>query len=393
MSQNLFMLKTTFQHYFNNEATDYLFIPSRLEIIGNHTDHQRGLCLVANASVGIEAVFRKNDDTIVHLFSKGYDEILIDIAGFTIRENEVHTSQALIRGVSSYFMQKGYQVAGFNAYLLSNIPSGIGLSSSAAFSLFVANALNILFNDNQISPLELVYAARYSENHYFKKQSGLLDQIGISFPGINFLDLEDEHQPLIEKVPYNLPLSIYLVDTGSHHLDSTHLYESIRNDYEGFANKYFKRKDLRAIKEEELYHLFSNPHIKIPYDLQKRVQHFYDENNRVLLTKQALIRHDLDTFLMNINFSGLSSSQNLKNTLAGPYKTSPERALKLARQTLTKGACRVHGGGFQGAIICFVPKEEEEVFLETMFEVYKEKRVFQVDINEEGIKHLCLENS
>ena len=390
MSENLILLKETFRRYFNVEATNYFFIPSRLEIIGNHTDHQRGLCLVANSSIGLEAVVSKNSDTIVHLFSKDHDEVLIDIAGFTIRENEVLTSAALIRGVASYFLQNNYKIGGFNAYLLSHIPPGIGLSSSAAFSLFVANTLNYLFNDNKIAPFELVKAARYSENHYFKKASGLLDQIGITYKGVNYIDLKDENSPIIEKVPFNLPLDIYLVDTGSHHLDSTHLYESIRHDYVSFAKKYFKAQDLGAISEGDVHHLFANPHQKNAFNLQKRIQHYYDENNRVRLSKMALERDDLETFLMNINFSGLSSSQNLKNTQSGNYKTSPERALQLARKVLKKGACRVHGGGFQGAIICFVPHEEKEVFLEKMNDVYGKKRVFKVFINEEGIKHRCL---
>ena len=117
----------------------------RTEIGGNHTDHQHGCVLAAAVSLDVIAVVKQNCDRVIRIKSEGYmtDEICLD--DYEVREAEKGTSAALIRGIAAKFAEIGAEVGGFDAYMTSEVLSGSGLSSSAAFEVLVATIINKLF--------------------------------------------------------------------------------------------------------------------------------------------------------------------------------------------------------------------------------------------------------
>ena len=117
----------------------------RFEILGNHTDHNHGLCLASACDLEIIATIKGNKSKIVNLKSLGYQGDEIDLSNLEPEMSEKATSSGLIRGVASYLYSHGYKIGGFNAYTYSTIFKGAGVSSSAAFELLVGYIFNILF--------------------------------------------------------------------------------------------------------------------------------------------------------------------------------------------------------------------------------------------------------
>ena len=106
--------------------------PGRSEVCGNHTDHQHGEVLAAAINLDIIGIVAK-DDKAVKILSDDYDIQAIEINDLTKRDEEIETSEGLIRGVLARYQELGFKIGGFNAYMTSEVLQGSGLSSSAAF--------------------------------------------------------------------------------------------------------------------------------------------------------------------------------------------------------------------------------------------------------------------
>ena len=106
--------------------------------------------------------------------------INVDIDRLDADNSEEGTTNALIRGVLAKSKELGYNIGGFNAYVTSDVLSGSGLSSSAAFETILGAILSGLYNDMKIDPVEIAVIGQYAENVYFGKPCGLMDQMACS---------------------------------------------------------------------------------------------------------------------------------------------------------------------------------------------------------------------
>jgi len=157
--------------------------PGRTEVGGNHTDHNHGKVLAAGVNLDAVAVASKNDEGIVRVKSEGYDMDVVDLGDLGVMPNERGRSVSLVRGVCAAFKNRGYQVGGFDAATASDVLSGSGLSSSAAFEVLLGTMLNYLYNDGKVSAVEIAQIAQFAENEYFGKPCGLMDQMACSVGG------------------------------------------------------------------------------------------------------------------------------------------------------------------------------------------------------------------
>ena len=114
-----------------------IIVPGRTELAGNHTDHQGGHVLAAAVDLLISGTAETEAGDEVSLTSDGFGRIRVDLNRLDSRFSTPGTAEALVRGVLDYFRQKGYAFRGFRGTLHSAIPAGAGLSSSAAFSVWI----------------------------------------------------------------------------------------------------------------------------------------------------------------------------------------------------------------------------------------------------------------
>lgn len=358
--------------------------PGRLEIIGNHTDHNHGFAIVASASLYIRCVARKRDDNIINLNSQGNKFYDIKAEACPPTEKEYSTTHALIRGVVNGLLQKGYKVGGFDAYCVSEVPSGGGVSSSAAFECLIVAILSAFYNENKVTKLDMSKVAQFAERDYFGKPCGILDQIGCAFGGISVVDFLDPTNPVVSNTSFPFDLKIVLTNPGGSHAGLTDYYASIPNDMyhvaEKLGYKYLREGSLKELQTYNKIH---------PGELTKeeyhRATHFYKECERVTAAYKALLFKNEEEFIKLINESGLSSSNTLKNTsVPHRFNKSPERALQIARKVAPHSAHRVHGGGFMGTIISFIKENEYDAFKKAMQEAFGDKSVIDVTISPFG---------
>ncbi len=383
-------LMELFQTYFEPQQGAALFSgPGRTEIGGNHTDHQHGHVLCGSVDMDMLACAGPNEKNVIHVFSEGYPALLVDLGDLQPVENEKGTSAALVRGVAAKIRELGYEVKGFNAFVTSNVLSGSGLSSSAAYEALIGNIINHFFCDGKLDAVEIAKIGQYAENVYFGKPCGLMDQMGASVGGCIAIDFHDPASPVVRKVHYDFAKSghaLCIVDTASSHADLTDDYAAIPNEM-GAVAAYFGKRFLRDVHEADFRAAIPAVREKCGDRAVLRALHYYDDDRRAIAEADALDDGDFTRFLSLVNASGLSSELALQNAWSpsNPAQQAIPLTLARGRELLDgSGAIRVHGGGFAGTIQAFVPLEKLDAFRTGMEALCGEGRCHVTRIRPEG---------
>jgi len=249
--------------------------------------------------------------------------------------------------------------------------------------------------------MDAVKRAKYSqyvENIYFGKPSGLMDQMASSVGGLTYIDFKHD-EPKIEAIAYDFAArgyAVVVVNTGGSHDDLTEHYAAIPREMREVA-ACFGEPYLRAVRPEQF--MQNIPMIREKLGAGKgdrailRAAHFFEENRRVDDMADALRGDDLPAFFRNVVESGRSSAMYLQNVFADGGTREVARALMMADRKLAgKGAWRVHGGGFAGTTLNFVPQKELPSFVKDMNAVFGENSCQVLDIRPEGAAVVSLLN-
>ena len=347
-----------------SDAAAALFTgPGRTEIGGNHTDHQHGHVLCGSVDLDMLACAAPNGLDVIRVHSEGYPALEVALDSLSPREDEKNTSAALVRGVAAKIAELGHTLCGFDAYVTSNVLSGSGLSSSAAYEVLIGNILNHLCCGGALDPVEIAKIGQYAENVYFGKPCGLMDQMGSAVGGAVAIDFHDPASPMVRRADYDFSASghaLCIVDTASSHGDLTDDYADITREM-GAVAAYFGQKFLRDVPEADFHAALPALRASCGDRAVLRALHYYEDDRRAVEEAEALAAGDFPRFLALVNASGLSSALHLQNTwsISNPRQQAIPVCLAVGRELLAgTGAIRVHGGGFAGTIQAFVPNDK-----------------------------------
>ena len=378
---------------FQSDGPVYLIsAPGRTEIGGNHTDHNHGLVLAASVNLDTLAAVSPRADRIVNIHSDGYPPLTLDLTDLEKRPEEEGTTAALVRGVAARMAELGYAVGGFDAVVTSTVASGSGLSSSAAFEVLTAAIFDKLYNGMRMDFVTQAKVGQYAENAYFGKPSGLLDQMASAAGGLVTVDFGAE-EPRVRRLAYDFAAKGYalvVVATGGSHADLTADYAAIPLEMKEVA-AYFGQTVLRHVRPEEFEAAIPQLRGKVSDRAIMRAMHFFRENERVRQQVDALERNDLDAFFDAIIASGRSSFMYLQNVWARPEDQSLSLALAMAEGMLEgRGAWRIHGGGFAGTTLNFVPADMLDRFVAVMSGAFGPQACSVLDIRPVGANVLAI---
>ncbi len=156
------------------------FAPGRVEILGNHTDYNEGFVLSASLPYGIRVTGSKRDDGTIRLSTHMGSELLqheVSVAAPFVRSGEWYDYPL---GVVAALREAGINVGGFHAEFVADLPSGAGLSSSAAMEVSTIMLLEKLHHI-ALPGIELAKLCRRAENEFVGMQCGILDQVSSLF--------------------------------------------------------------------------------------------------------------------------------------------------------------------------------------------------------------------
>lgn len=366
-----------YETHFGCDEIEVYSAPGRSEIGGNHTDHQHGEVLAASINNDAIAIVKKTDDCKVQVISDGYSLISIDLSDLDKKDEEEGTTTALIKGVLAGMKSHNYNIGGFKAYITSDVLIGAGLSSSAAFETIIGTILSGLYNNMEISAIDIAIIGQYAENVYFGKPCGLMDQMACSVGSLVHIDFKDVTNPVVNRVEFDLSqkgYSLCITDTKGSHADLTADYASVPAEMKSVA-AFFGKEFLSEIAKEDFYKNIKEIREKTGDRAVLRAIHFFEENERVKTEVTALKNDDFQTFLETVRASGNSSYKYLQNVYTNHDVEHQNVSVALAvSDTILKenGVCRVHGGGFAGTIQAFVPNNMVKDYQKTMDDIFGE---------------------
>ena len=359
--------------------------PGRVEVGGNHTDHQHGCVLAAAVNLDTVAVVSKRDDDIIHVVSEGFDIKPISIPPFHVVPQEVGTTEALIRGICAKIHELGFEVGGLNIYMTSNVLEGAGLSSSASIEVLLGTIISGEYNEHCISAIEIAKIGQYSENNYFMKPCGLMDQMACSVGGFISIDFKDPALPIVEKIDFDFDTfnhTLCIVDTKGSHADLTCEYAAITQEMKKIAQQ-FGKTYLCEVDESAFYMKIEELRMSCGDRSVLRAFHFFSENERVKEEVKALKKADFEKFKKLIKESGDSSYKYLQNVYTPKNINEQNLSIGLAMSDYIlgrNGVNRVHGGGFAGTIQAFVPNNLLATYQEKIEAIFGQGSCYSLKI-------------
>ena len=382
-------LLNQFKSAFGTSDVEFFTSPGRTEIGGNHTDHNWGRVLAGAVNLDIVSATARNDTNVIRILSEGYPGFEVDLSSLEPDINEKYTSAALVRGICSRFKEQGFAIGGFDACIDGGVPKGSGLSSSASFEVLIGAILSNLFNNGKVDPIKNAIIGQYSENNYFGKPCGLMDQTACAMGGLITIDFADPLNPIVKKVNFDFVatgFSLVITNTGGSHADLNDEYASLPADMKAVAAE-LGAKVLREVTLEQILEIAPGIREKVGDRAILRAIHFQGDNQRVVDQVAALERNDFKAFLGMVIDSGFSSYMYNQNIFPASNVREQGVSLALALSDLVlkgEGAWRVHGGGFAGTIQAFVPQNLLDRYIETLEHFYGKGACHKLFIRNQG---------
>lgn len=367
----------------------YFTAPGRTEIIGNHTDHNGGKVIAGSISLDTIGAAKESGNDTIEIVSEGYKKVVVN----TNKIDEIpkeNGTLSLVAGMVEAARKMGYEVHGFKAYVTTNVIAAAGVSSSASFEMLICTMISHFFNDDRIPVTDYAKIGQYSENNFWNKSSGLMDQMACAYGGPILLDFKGDIS--VEPIPFafsDYGYEMVIINTGKGHADLSAGYSAMPLEMKAVAHELGGERLCDTTKEELLKHL-NEIDEKLGNDRAiLRALHFFNETERVEKMAEAVNRKDFDSILTLMKASGDSSYKLLQNIYTNENWKEQKIALALAlsEEFLSrtgKGICRVHGGGLAGVIQAVLPKEETSDYVDFMSQYFGRENIYPMNIRLTG---------
>jgi galactokinase len=318
--------------------------PGRINLIGEHTDYNDGFVLPCAIQQSIWFVIAPNDSDRCRLVSENFGSVEFSLTELVPGPEWFN----YIMGVVAGLIRKGKSVGGFNMYIESDIPSGAGLSSSAALCCGTGFALNEIFKTN-LSRLDLVYIAQQSEHEFAGLKCGIMDQYASLFGKKDSALLLDCRAVTHEEIPVVTgELELLLIHSKVSHNLAQSAYNNRREACEAGVAMLKEKYPVKSLRDVTTDMLNAEQHALGP-EIFRRCNYVVQEIERTQRGAALLKQMKFPAFgeLMYKTHWGLSRD----------YQVSCDETdylVELAASSDAVSGARMMGGGFGGCTLNLV---------------------------------------
>ncbi|MDX3002530.1 galactokinase [Kribbella solani] len=354
---------SSFEDLFGKPADGSWRAPGRVNLIGEHTDYNDGLVLPIALPNRILVTAAKRDDGRIAVSSAGRPAV-IEFGIDELAAGSVGDWAAYPAGAAWVLREAGYPIGGANLLFDSDLPSGAGLSSSAALLCATLSAL-LGLAEAEVDPAEVARLAQRAENQYVGAPVGLMDQMASMCCTAGHALFFDIRAMATDQIPFDPPadgLALLVVDVKAPHRHVDGEYAARRKSCEQAAAE-LGVPALRSIAYADLDDALARLNDEV---VRKRVRHVVTEIRRVE-DAVALMRAGK---LREVGPLFTASHASLRDDFE---ITVPE--LDVAVDTaLAAGAlgARMTGGGFGGCIIALTEADAAESVLAAIEKAFAE---------------------
>jgi galactokinase len=320
--------------------------PGRVNLMGEHTDYNGGYVLPFAINLRTHAAAARRDDMRVSVQSVQRPGELIEFRLDELTPDAESDWASYALGVLWALLGAGYGVGGLDIALDGQVPSGAGLSSSAAIECAVGLAAAELY-DIDIPRAELARIAQYAENNFVGVPCGLMDQMAACVCEADhalFFDVRDDVREQEPFAPHDEGLAVLVIDTRAHHAHAGGGYAERRRACEEAARQ-LGVPYLRDIPGSALESALAQLDDDV---LRRRARHIITENDRVLTTVDLLA----SGALRDVGPMLTQSHQSMRDD----FEISVPELNTAVDAAIAAGAlgARMTGGGFGGSAIALI---------------------------------------
>lgn len=335
------------------------FAPGRVNLIGEHTDYTGGYVLPMAVDLGVTCTAIARSDRIVVAESEHRRGTRVRVNIDSVQVGDVKGWGAYVVGTLWALREAGIDVPGCTIQLTSNLPTGAGLSSSAAVECAVALAVLDLAGE-QLPARDVARLAQIAENQFVGVPTGSMDQVASMLAAADSLLFFDTALDVTTNVSFPLSehgLSLLVVDTQVHHALVTDEYGERRRSLED-ATALLGVSSLREVTDVSALDQLIDP------VLRKRARHVVTENARVIETTRLLEAGSLS----EIGRVLLAGHASLRDDL----EVSCPELDATVDTAVAAGAfgARMVGGGFGGSVLVLVQTERLKSVAQAIADMY-----------------------
>jgi galactokinase len=310
--------------------------PGRVNLMGDHTDYNGGFVLPVAIPRTTRVELARSGGRTVRVWSAAYPDnppVAYQL-GSEVRDGGWTD---YVKGLTVVLAASGLR-DGFDARIVSNVPLGSGLSSSAALEIALGRALRAAFG-LPLADLDLALAARRAENEFVGAPVGIMDQIACSFASPSDAIFLDTRTLAFERVPLPPGAGLIVIDSGIEHRHAGGGYVQRRTECHEAARR-LGVEELRDADEDALNRT------TLPDTLHRRVRHVISENRRVHEIVTAFRCRDL----ARAGALFLESHASLRDDFEVSV-SDIDRLVETAMRVRGVFGARLTGGGFGGSIV------------------------------------------
>ena len=366
MDTLLTKIQDSYSRYFTGEPV-LIHSPGRVNLIGEHTDYNKGFVLPAAIDKVIFLAMSRNNLEVIRLHSVDMEPDYFETPVSEVYEKTGVDWADYIIGVVDQLQKKGHKIGGFDCTFGGDIPIGAGLSSSAALEGGIAFGLSHLFDLN-LTLLEMTKTAMRAENKFVGVQCGIMDQFA-SLHGKKGRVIKLDCRSLeYELYPFKWDhVRVLLCDTHVRRALAGSEYNIRRRQCEQGVSLIRQAdpsvQSLRDVSFEQLESLKN----KMDEVVYRRCRYVLEENKRVTDACEDLIKNDLAAFGQKMYQSHYG--------LRDDYEVSCSELDTLVDATeQLEGVlgARMMGGGFGGCTINLVSMDRLDDTMDQILNYYLE---------------------
>lgn len=333
--------------------------PARVNIIGEHTDHNDGFVLPTTTALFTRLSANRRKDRVIEVTSAHFNET----RHFDF--DDLHPSKEVawidyIRGVAAELKADGVELKGLSIAIDTDIPIGGGLSSSASLELSVAMAFLIAAGATR-DPRRIAELCQRAERRFAGVQCGIMDQYAVACANKGCAVLLDCRSLDAEQIPIPAEARLILIDSGVRH----RLPDGQYNNRTDECAEAVRRLGLQSLRELDAK-VLERQREKLGDVLYRRCRHVITENARVLESVEAL------------NSKNLARLGNLLNecheSLRDDFEVSCdeiESLVRIANSCPGVLGSRMVGGGFGGCVLALTTADKIDAIVERLVVDYR----------------------
>ncbi|HEY89957.1 MAG TPA: galactokinase [Thermoflexia bacterium] len=349
---------STFAARFNEAPAFLVRAPGRVNLIGEHTDYNAGFVLPLAIDRALWIALRPRSDRQVRVHSLDFAET----AEFELDALEKRDAGWVeyLKGVAWALQETGYALRGWEGMLSGDVPSGAGLSSSAALELATARAFTSV-SALPWDPVEMALLAQRAENEWVGVNCGIMDQLISAAGQAGHALLIDCRSLALTPVPLPPETVVVVLDTATRRGLVASAYNERRSQCEQAA-EFCGVPALRDLSLAE----FETRASTLDALTRRRARHVITENARTLRAAEALRRGDAGELGRLMNASHVSLRED--------FEVSSDALNALVGAACAAPGCygaRMTGAGFGGCAVALVAAAQAQIFTVNVADAYQ----------------------